>query len=188
MQEWLLAHDPVAAALRSPTEFEEFERKVVLPANPMLRPESRRAFDLWRTVLTGEHRSAGWLGERRGYAEFLPRTPPPASPTGPIASVSCDGTPALQVGRPLPDDAPVVLHLHGGGYTMGSAELAAPLAGRLAEAGWPSASPWRCATPANQAAGCPRGSTSCRPSATWRSRWTTWVPPPTPTRGSTASR
>jgi acetyl esterase/lipase len=34
--------------------------------------------------------------------------------------------------------APVVLHLHGGGYVMGSAELSAPFAGRLAEAvgGW----------------------------------------------------
>ena len=32
----------------------------------------------------------------------------------------------------------MVLHLHGGGYVMGSAELSAPLAGRLAEAagGW----------------------------------------------------
>ena len=32
----------------------------------------------------------------------------------------------------------MVLHLHGGGYVMGSAQLAAPLAGRLAEAagGW----------------------------------------------------
>jgi len=141
MQEWLLAHDPVAAALRSTAEFEEFERKVVRPGNPMLRPESRRAFDRWRTALTGEHRSAGWLGERRGYAEFLQRTldsASPIEPTEPIASVSCDGTPARQVGRPLRDDAPVVLHLHGGGYTMGSAELATPLAGRLAEAvgGW----------------------------------------------------
>src|SRR5580692_1184147 len=69
MQEWLLAHDPVAAATRSPAEFEELERKVVVPDNPMLRPESRQAFDLWRTALTGEHRAAGWLGERRGYAE-----------------------------------------------------------------------------------------------------------------------
>jgi salicylate hydroxylase len=141
MQEWLLAHDPVAAALRSTAEFEEFERKVVRPGNPMLRPESRQAFDRWRTALTGEHRSAGWLGERRGYAEFLQRTldsASPIEPTEPIASVSCDGTPARQVGRPLRDDAPVVLHLHGGGYTMGSAELATPLAGRLAEAvgGW----------------------------------------------------
>jgi salicylate hydroxylase len=153
MQEWLLAHDPVAAALRSPAEFEELERKVVVPDNPMLRPESRQAFDLWRTALTGEHRAAGWLGERRGYAEFLLRSMQPVGPSAPTvpttptaltaltaltASVSCDGTPALQVGRPSRDGAPVVLHLHGGGYMMGSAELAAPMAGRLAEAvgGW----------------------------------------------------
>ena len=107
----------------------------------MRRPQARRACDLWRTALTGEHRAAGWLGERRGYAQFLRgRLHPagPSGPSGPSVSISCDGTPALQVGRPLPDDAPVVLHLHGGGYSMGSAELAAPLAGRLAEAvgGW----------------------------------------------------
>jgi salicylate hydroxylase len=135
MQEWLLGHDPVAAALESPAEF---ERNLVEPANPMRRPQSRRAYDLWRRALTGEHRAAGWLGERRGYAEFLQRIAPPAAARRPAVAVSCDGTPALRVGRPGPADAPVVLHLHGGGYTMGSAGLAAPLAGRLAEAagGW----------------------------------------------------
>jgi salicylate hydroxylase len=135
MQEWLLAHDPVAAAVRSPAEFEQ---DLVAAGNPLRRPQARRAYDLWRTALTGEHRAAGWLGERRGYAEFLRGRLRPASPSGPSAPLSCDGTPALQVGRPLPDAAPVVLHLHGGGYSMGSAELAAPLAGRLAEAvgGW----------------------------------------------------
>jgi salicylate hydroxylase len=146
MQEWLLAHDPVAAALKSTAEFQDLERKVADSGNPLLRPESRQAFDRWRTALTGEHRATGWLGERRGYAEFLKRELPPASPsrrtapTAPTASVSvsCDGTPARQVGEASPDGAPVVLHLHGGGYTMGSAELAAPLAGRLAAAagGW----------------------------------------------------
>lgn len=135
MQQWLLAHDPVAAALRSPAEFEQ---NLVVPGNPMRRPESRQSFDLWRAALTGEHRAAGWLGERQGYAEFLRREMHPADRSVPTASVSCDGTPALQVGRPPRDSAPVVLHLHGGGYVMGSAELAAPLAGRLAAAvgGW----------------------------------------------------
>jgi salicylate hydroxylase len=135
MQEWLLGHDPVAAAEQSPAEF---ERNLVVPGNPMRRSESRRAYDLWLGALTGEHRAAGWLGERRGYAEFLRRTLPRAAGDGPTAALSCDGTPALRVGRPRPDDAPAVLHLHGGGYVMGSAELAAPLAGRLAEAvgGW----------------------------------------------------
>ncbi|MCW2897728.1 MAG: hypothetical protein JWO75_7217 [Actinomycetia bacterium] len=141
MQEWLLAHDPVAAALQSPAEFAQ---NLVVPGNPMRRPESRQAFDLWHTALTGEHRSAGWLGERQGYADFLRHRLHQADGSVPTASVDCDGTRALRVGRPPqappPSNsrAPAVLHLHGGGYVMGSAELAAPLAGRLAEAvgGW----------------------------------------------------
>jgi salicylate hydroxylase len=135
MQEWLLAHDPVAAARQSPAEFEQ---NLAVPGNPMRRPESRRAFDRWRTALTVEHRAAGWLGERRGYAEFVRgKLHPVDSIPAPAASVSCDGTPALRAGRPR-DNAPVVMHLHGGGYVMGSAELSAPLAGRLAAAagGW----------------------------------------------------
>jgi salicylate hydroxylase len=137
MQEWLLGHDPVAAARRSPAEFEQ---NLAVAGNPMRRPESRRAFDLWRAALTVEHRAAGWLGERQGYAEFVRGKLHRAGVRGPAASVSCDGTPALRVGASFPSDsrAPVVLHLHGGGYVMGSAELSAPLAGRLAAAagGW----------------------------------------------------
>ena len=137
MQEWLLAHDPVAAARRSPAEF---ARNLAVPGNPLRRPESRRAFDLWRAALTGEHRAAGWLGERQGYAEFVRARLHPAGGRLPTASVSCDGTPALRVGRPpaapagSDSRAPAVLHLHGGGYVMGSAELSVPFAGRLAEA------------------------------------------------------
>jgi salicylate hydroxylase len=141
MQEWLLAHDPVAAARQTPAEF---ARNLAAPGNPLRRPESRQAFDLWRAALTGEHRAAGWLGERRGYAEFVRARLHPAGESGPAVTVSCDGAPALRVGRPprasaaSGSRAPVVLHLHGGGYVMGSAELSAPLAGRLAEAagGW----------------------------------------------------
>lgn len=135
MQEWLLAHDPVAAAQQSPAEFAQ---NLVVPTNPMRRPESRRAFDLWRAALTSEHRAAGWLGEREGYAAFVRGKLHPADVNGPADSIDCDGTPALRIGTPPPGDAPVVLHLHGGGYVMGSAELSAPLAERLAEAvgGW----------------------------------------------------
>lgn len=144
MQEWLLAHDPVAAADQSP---EEFARNLVVPGNPMRRPEARRAFDLWRAALTGEHRAAGWLGERDGYAEFVRGKLHPDGAGDPAAGVDCDGTPALRVGTPARADAPAVLHLHGGGYVMGSAELAAPLAGRLAAAagGWALAPDYRLA-------------------------------------------
>ncbi|HEY1669079.1 MAG TPA: FAD-dependent monooxygenase [Trebonia sp.] len=47
MQEWLLAHDPVAAARQKPAEF---ARNLAVPGNPLRRPESRRAFDLWRAA------------------------------------------------------------------------------------------------------------------------------------------
>jgi salicylate hydroxylase len=154
MQEWLLAHDPVAAAQQSPAEF---ARHLAVAGNPMRRPQARRAFDLWRAALTSEHRAAGWLGERQGYAEFVRDRLRPADGSGSTAaggnraaagtwaaaSVDCDGGPALRVGQPpsassSDSPAPVVLHLHGGGYVMGSAELSVPLAGRLAEAagGW----------------------------------------------------
>ena len=75
MQEWLLAHDPVAAAEQPAAEF---SRHLAVPASPLRRPAARRAFDLWRTALTGEHRADGWLGERRGYAEFARRALHPA--------------------------------------------------------------------------------------------------------------
>lgn len=134
MAEWLLGHDPVGAALQSAAEF---DRTLLVPANPLRRPESRRAFELWRTALTAENRAAGWTGERAGYADFLRRLRTTDAGTR-VDVVSCDGVPAVRVGRTGEQGAPVVLHLHGGGYVLGSAELAAPLAARLAAAagGW----------------------------------------------------
>jgi salicylate hydroxylase len=128
---WLFDHDAVAAAeapLRLPGRKPKF----------MSRPESQRAFDLWRDALSREDRSRGWIGEREGYARFLNRTcPVPDNVT--IEERACDGVPALHV---VPSgsaaDGPAVVHLHGGCYTMGSAEGAIDLASRLAKAvgGW----------------------------------------------------
>jgi salicylate hydroxylase len=52
--------------------------------------------------------------------------------------LTCRGVPAVLVGRQRHPESPVVLHLHGGGFVMGSAVLAAPLAARIADAagGW----------------------------------------------------
>jgi salicylate hydroxylase len=142
MSEWLLGHDPVAAARQSPAEFEQ---TLPVPANPLRRPAARRAFDLWRTALAQEHRAAGWLGERAGYADFA-RRELGAGRSSAAEEHSCNGVPALSVGRRPgavnrgddPADRPAVLHLHGGGYVMGSAALSVPLAGRIAGAagGW----------------------------------------------------
>ena len=124
-------HDAIAAAeapLRPPADTPKL----------MSRPESRRAFELWQGALSPEDRSRLWVGEREGYARFLERNCPPRS-TVAVEELVCDGVPAVRV-VPSGGDArgPVVVHIHGGCYTMGSAMGAIDLASRLAEAigGW----------------------------------------------------
>jgi salicylate hydroxylase len=129
---WLYGHDAIAAAeapLGGPNG---------RPA-PMARPEAERAAALWRDALALEDRSRLWVGEREGYERFLARTFP--WPDGvAVDELSWDGVPALRVTPPggAADEATVVLHLHGGGYTMGSSRGAVALASRLAQAvgGW----------------------------------------------------
>lgn len=132
MAEWLLGHDPVRAATQTS---EEFEAAQAAPANPMRRPEAQRAYALWQGALSLDDRSSGWLGERAGYERFLQRefSPPPDLAR---EQVDCSGVRAFRAGAL--NARPIVLHLHGGGYVMGSAEASLGLAGRLASAigGW----------------------------------------------------
>jgi salicylate hydroxylase len=128
---WLFDYDAVAAA--------ELPLQAVSSApKTMSRPASQRAFEAWRDALSHEDRSRMWVGEREGYARFLNRIcPPPDDVT--TEELTCGGVPAVRV---VPsggsEDGPAVLHLHGGCYTMGSAEGAISLASRLAKAvgGW----------------------------------------------------
>jgi salicylate hydroxylase len=124
---WLYSHDPVAAAA-------EPEPPVAPTDRGMRRPEAQRAFDLWRGAVTLEDRAGLWRGERTGFERFLRHICPPP----PFEEVVCDGVPAVRVAPADADPGTVVLHLHGGGFTMGSARGAAELAGRIAEAvgGW----------------------------------------------------
>ena len=135
MAEWLLGHDPVRAAQQTA---EEFEAAQVAPANPMRRPAAQRAYAMWQGALSAEERSRGWLGEREGYEAFLRREfPVPADVR--TEPVDCNGVRAVRVGKVGKSaETPSVLHLHGGGYVMGSADASLELAGRLAAAigGW----------------------------------------------------
>jgi salicylate hydroxylase len=135
MAEWLLGHDPVRAALQSG---EAFEAAQMPPANPMRRPAAQRAYTLWQGALSMEDRSTGWLGERAGYDRFLRRElPAPAELWTDV--VECGGVRAVRSGTlDAHVDTPIVLHLHGGGYVMGSADTSLELAGRLASTvgGW----------------------------------------------------
>ena len=163
MQEWLLAHDPVAAAQQSAAEFEQ---SLAVPANPMRRPEARRAFDLWRTALTGEHRAAGWLGERRGYAEFAAARSLQPGRRGARPAVSVElrrNARAAGRARRRPPDrapggaAPARRRLHDGlGRAVGAARRAAGGGGRRLVA--------RARLPARARAPVPRGAaTTCSP-------------------------
>ena len=132
MYGWLYGHDALGqteAPLPVGTE----------TAAVMQRPESQRAFELWRDALALEDRSRLWVGEREGYDRFLRRACP--APHGvSVQELDCDGVPALRVAPPggVQDEGTVVVHLHGGGYTMGCAANAVDLAARLAAAvgGW----------------------------------------------------
>ena len=127
--DWLWNYDPVAVATAP---------EVPATAGPtpclLKRPEARHAFDLLRHAITPEERSRQWVGEREGYARFLAeQCPAPADAR--IEPVDCGDVPGLLV-TPAGGDGqgPAVLHLHGGGFDMGSAEGSARLAAHLARA------------------------------------------------------
>lgn len=103
----------------------------------MQRPESQRAFDLWKNAFTQEDIARGHDGLREAYDRFLlTNFPPPADLK--VAALDLEGVAALQVSggqRPgAAADAPTVLHFHGGGYMIGSARASVEYAGRLARA------------------------------------------------------
>jgi len=123
---WLYGYD---ATVREPD-----------PAQPRLAQwaaPARRAHELWRTVFTVEDRAASWLGERAAYERFLLEHSPGVDGQR-IEEVDCAGVAALRVVPPGGETGPAILHLHGGGYVMGSARASAGYAARLAAAvgGW----------------------------------------------------
>jgi salicylate hydroxylase len=129
--EWLQSYDPVQAASQND---EEFDRSQALPANPLLRPEARRAFEAWRGALRIEDRAGLWIGERDGYARFVAECSRSADGPPP-QQLDCDGVPALLVAAPDGrSGGPVALHLHGGGFVLGSAQCAVGEARRIAAA------------------------------------------------------
>lgn len=98
----------------------------------MQRPESQRAYELWRSAFTQEDLSRGHDGMREGYDRLL-LTHFPAPPDVPTRDVQLGRVDAIEVGEPS-EQAPVVLHFHGGGYVIGSARGSVEYAARLAAA------------------------------------------------------
>jgi len=121
---WIYGNDPVRA-VNVPLEqlnAREFE-------NPRARTEARAAYSAWRNALTPEDNAGNWIGQRRGFERFrreLAELPAAVD----FHRVDCDGVPGLLIegsGRPI-------LHLHGGAYTIGSADASREFVARIAAA------------------------------------------------------
>lgn len=112
----------------------EIERAAELREEPDAAgsaPEEPRAGSPWSAVLGPAERALGWVGERRGYERFWERQAP-LDEAVELREVRAGGVGGLMVGRSGSHAAPVVLHVHGGAFTMGSARASAELADRLA--------------------------------------------------------
>ncbi|MCH2552585.1 MAG: alpha/beta hydrolase fold domain-containing protein [Alcanivorax sp.] len=102
----------------------------------MERPESQRAFDMWKAAFTAEDVARGHDGMREGYERFL-TTHFPAPDDLSVENAELGGVEALRVraaGATAADHRTTVLHFHGGGYMLGSAKGSVEYAGRLAKA------------------------------------------------------
>lgn len=101
----------------------------------MRRPESQRAFDMWKSAFTPEHVARGHDGLREGYDAFLTSNFPLAEGVA-VNELELRGVRALQVDKG-PAGAvgtrPTILHFHGGGYVLGSAQGSLDYAARLSE-------------------------------------------------------
>ena len=99
----------------------------------MARPESQRAFDLWKGVFKPDDIARGDRGQRAAYERFLlEQFPTPASTE--VTEVDLSGASALRVVAAGAGQKATVLHFHGGGYVLGSAKSSVEYASRLSRA------------------------------------------------------
>ena len=99
----------------------------------MARPESQRAFDLWKGVFKPDVIARGDRGQRAAYERFLlEQFPAPASTE--VTDVDLHGVSALRVVAAGAGQTATVLHFHGGGYVLGSAASSVEYASRLSHA------------------------------------------------------
>jgi salicylate hydroxylase len=111
----------------------EARRPLGAASGPLERPEAQRAWSLWATMLGPRDLDRQHHGIREAYDRFLLENFPP-DPEVDIAEEQRGGLRWLRATARGGQDGPVVLHLHGGGYLVGSPEASAGLASRLAAA------------------------------------------------------
>jgi salicylate hydroxylase len=113
---------------------EEAARPLTDPATGLKRPEAQRAWRMWKTMLQPRDLDHQQHGIRRAYDRFLLENFP-ADPAVRIETIEADGVPCVRLAPPGgASDGPVLFHLHGGGYLIGSAQASVGLCSRLARA------------------------------------------------------
>jgi salicylate hydroxylase len=95
------------------------------------RPESQRAFELWKYAFRPEDVARGHDGLREAYDRFLTTNFPLPEETEAVEDELGD-VKAFRVAVPDAPRGNVVLHFHGGGYLIGSAKGSLEYASRLA--------------------------------------------------------
>jgi salicylate hydroxylase len=97
------------------------------------RPESQRAFELWKYAFRPEDVARGHDGLREAYDRFLTTNFPLPEKIEAVEDELGD-VKAFRVATPDAPRGNVVLHFHGGGYLIGSAKGSLEYASRLAAA------------------------------------------------------
>lgn len=97
------------------------------------RPESQRAFDMWKYAFRPEDVARGHDGLRDAYDRFLTTTFPVPDGVEVVADELGDVR-AQRVSAPGVTHGNIVLHFHGGGYLIGSSQGSLEYASRLASA------------------------------------------------------
>ncbi|HEX7911586.1 MAG TPA: alpha/beta hydrolase fold domain-containing protein [Paraburkholderia sp.] len=124
-------HDVLAAAKLPPGEVVGLS--AAREGKRMERPESQRAFDLWKGVFAPDDIARGDRGQRDAYERFLLKEfPVPASTE--VTNVDLHGVSALRTVAAGAGHQATVLHFHGGGYVLGSAKSSVEYASRLSRA------------------------------------------------------
>lgn len=116
---WLYSYDADAEAAKPQPD-------------PLNREEAQRAWGLWATMLSPRDLDRGHHGVRDAYERFL-LTNVAADPAVTVHEIQ-DQPEYLQVTVDDITDGPTLLHLHGGGYVLGSAQASVGFASRLARA------------------------------------------------------
>jgi epsilon-lactone hydrolase len=88
-----------------------------------------RVARLWEPLLQAAATDGDVQQQRMAYEKMLANFSPPPEVT--VTATNANGVPSLLVAQE-PDDPPRLMHLHGGGYLLGSAFGYRPLAGALA--------------------------------------------------------